>query len=94
MGIGAKVWRIGHAIAGLEIFDAWPHGLDHAGSLHADDSRKTCYGVEARTEVTVDIVEADIGVLDLDLARFGGGKINVLAISSLPVHRFYGFELL
>jgi hypothetical protein len=63
-----RVAGVGGAVAGLEVRDTLAHGLDDAGTFHAQRERQRVL-VQARALVDVDVVQPRGVVADADLAR-------------------------
>ena len=77
LGIGAeRRGRVGHPVARLETGHAAAERLDHARPLHAERQRKG-QRVEPAAVVDVDIVEADGGMADADLALAGVADLDL-----------------
>ena len=79
LGIGAdRRCRIGDAVAGLDLADAFAHRLDDAGALHADHRGQPGERVEAAAVVGVDVVEAHGGLAHQRLAGARGADLDIL----------------
>ena len=68
--VGAWGRGVGDTVANAEAFYIAAYRLDGSGRFHADTMWHG-QGIEAATMVDVDVIEADMGLIDQDFATFG-----------------------
>ena len=84
LGIGAHGRRgVGDTVPCGEADDIEPHRLDDSGAFHAGNEGALGNGVEAAAVIGVDIVQADRGVANADLAGAGFAEFDLF-----PLHDF------
>ena len=84
LGIGAHGRRgVGDAVARSEIGDIESHGLHRAGGFEPRREGALGNGIEAAAVIGVDVVEADRGVTDADLAGAGLAEFDLFPLHDL-----------